>query len=57
MKCDKAILNLVVFDIDGTLTNTRKHDLDWYLQALKDEFDVDATEATDLLGSARVPGS
>jgi phosphoglycolate phosphatase-like HAD superfamily hydrolase len=39
-------LNLVVFDIDGTLTDTKKSDLDWYLRALKDECDVDATEST-----------
>jgi phosphoglycolate phosphatase-like HAD superfamily hydrolase len=39
-------LNLVVFDIDGTLTDTMKSDLDWYLRALKDEFDVDASETT-----------
>lgn len=39
-------MNLVVFDIDGTLTDTKKSDLDWYLRALKDEFDVDASETT-----------
>jgi len=46
MKCGEATLNLVVFDIDGTLTDTKRSDLDWYLRALKDEFDVDATEET-----------
>lgn len=43
---EEAGLNLVVFDIDGTLTDTHKSDLEWYLRALKEEFDVDASERT-----------
>ena len=42
----EALLNLVVFDIDGTLTDTKKVDLECYLRALRDEFRVEATEKT-----------
>jgi phosphoglycolate phosphatase-like HAD superfamily hydrolase len=36
-------MNLVIFDIDGTLTDTNKVDLDCYYRALEDEFQVPRT--------------
>jgi len=38
-----CLLNLVIFDIDGTLTDTNTVDLDCYYRALEDEFHVPRT--------------
>jgi phosphoglycolate phosphatase-like HAD superfamily hydrolase len=41
-------LNLVIFDIDGTLTDTNKIDLHCYFRALKDEFRITGSETSDV---------
>ena len=37
-------MNLVMFDIDGTLTDTNEVDKQCYVQALSEVFHVDATD-------------
>lgn len=42
------ILNIVIFDIDGTLTDTNGVDLDCYYRALEDEFRVARSTKTTI---------
>lgn len=41
MSYDRSLMRLVIFDIDGTLTNTTKIDADHYLKALSQTFGID----------------
>ncbi len=41
MSYDRPLMRLVIFDIDGTLTDTTKIDADHYLKALSQTFGID----------------